>query len=174
MFQNSLLDDTLYGKHFICITNYKKYAHIMRGSRKFCQMGSKFDNVFFSFFVDEGVEDPKVHYKWAIIGPLAKRNLDGVSLAGRWWPNIDCWLASFVIFQRIRTSIAIKPDIFVIFQGGSKPLSPPLALPMHRLAIMWAMIRQIPQNKCAPSEDSCQPEHPPSLTRVFTVRWLCN
>ena len=37
----------------------------MRGSRKFCQRGSKFDNVFFLFLfffifflVDEGIEDP--------------------------------------------------------------------------------------------------------------------
>ena len=27
------------------------------------------------------------------------------------------------------------------------------------------------QNDCAPSEDSCQPGHPPSLIRVFAVRW---
>ena len=38
----------------------------MRGSRKFCQRGSKFDNAFF-----------------VIIGPPAKRHLNGVSLAGR-------------------------------------------------------------------------------------------
>ena len=40
------------------------------------------------------------------------------------WPNIECWLGSFVIFQRIQTSIAKKPYIFVIFQGwggGSRP-----------------------------------------------------
>ena len=35
----------------------------MRGSRKFCQRGSKFDNVFFFFFfflVDEGIEAPNI------------------------------------------------------------------------------------------------------------------
>ena len=33
----------------------------------------------------------KYHYKWAIIGPPAKRHLNGVSLAGRWWwPTIEC------------------------------------------------------------------------------------
>ena len=30
----------------------------MRGSRKFCQRGSKFDNFF--FLVDEGIEDPNI------------------------------------------------------------------------------------------------------------------
>ena len=32
-----------------------------------------------------------------------------VSLASRWWPNIHCWLGSFVIFQGFRSSIAMKP-----------------------------------------------------------------
>ena len=50
-----------------------------------------------------------------IIGPPAKRHLNGVSLAHC---NIKWWLGSFVIFQEIRTSIAKKPYIFVIFQGG--------------------------------------------------------
>ena len=40
---------------------------------------------------------------------------------------IESWLGSFVIFQGIRTSIAKKPYIFVIFfgEGGPDPLSPP-------------------------------------------------
>ena len=35
----------------------------MRGSRKFCQRGSKFDNVFFICLfclVDEGIDDPNI------------------------------------------------------------------------------------------------------------------
>ena len=59
----------------------------------------------------------KYHYKLAIIGPLAKRHLNGVSLAGRSWPKIECWLGSYVLFQGMRASIAKKPYIFVIFQG---------------------------------------------------------
>ena len=48
----------------------------MRGSRKFCQRGSNFDNVFcFIFLVDEGREDPST----TISGP----SLNGVSLACR-------------------------------------------------------------------------------------------
>ena len=41
--------------------------------------------------------------------------------------QIKCWLGSFVIFQGIRTSIAKKPYISVIFQwggGGLDSLSP--------------------------------------------------
>ena len=61
----------------------------------------------------------------AIIGRAAERHLNGVSLAGRWWPNIESLLGSCVILQGIRTSIVQKPYIFVIFQGGSGPPVPP-------------------------------------------------
>ena len=41
--------------------------------------------------------------------PAMKSHLNGVSLAGRWWPNTDCWLVSFVVLQGIRISITKKP-----------------------------------------------------------------
>ena len=47
--------------------------------------------------------------------------------------NIEGWLGSFVIFQGIRSSIANKPYIFVIFQrggGGVRTPFPPLDPPM--------------------------------------------
>ena len=56
--------------------------------------------------------------KLAIIGPPAKRHLNGVSLAGRLWPDTECLLVSFVVLQEIRTNDAKKPSIIVIFQGG--------------------------------------------------------
>ena len=47
----------------------------MRGSRKFCQWGSKFDNVFLVFFlVDEGIEDPNV----TISGPSSARQQNAI------------------------------------------------------------------------------------------------
>ena len=54
----------------------------MRESRKFCQRGSKFDNVF--FFSCWGNKGSKNRFNWAIIGSPAKRHLNGVSLACRW------------------------------------------------------------------------------------------
>ena len=36
----------------------------------------------------------------------------------------------------------------------------------------WAATWQNQQSDCAPSEDSDQPGHPPSLIRVFAVRWM--
>ena len=64
--------------------------------------------------------------EWAIIGPPAKRHLNGVSLTGRWWPNTEYWRVSFVVLQEIRTNDAKKPSIIVIFQGGGglDPLPP--------------------------------------------------
>ena len=56
--------------------------------------------------------------------PPAKRHLNSVSLAGRRWPNIECWLSSFVIFQGNQTSIAKKTYIFVIYQGADPLTSP--------------------------------------------------
>ena len=43
--------------------------------------------------------------------------------------------------------------------------------PQHNQpTIIWAATWQNKQNECAPSEDSDQPEHPSSLTSVFTFR----
>ena len=58
----------------------------------------------------------KYHHESAITIPLV----------GRWWPNIECWLCSFVIFHGIQTSIAKKPYIFCDFsgEGGWDPCPP--------------------------------------------------
>ena len=74
-------------------TTYLLNGLRMRGSRKFCQRGPTF-------------------CKRATNGPPAKRHSNGVllagrvSLAGRWWPNTECWLVSFVVLQGIRTNNA--------------------------------------------------------------------
>ena len=52
---------------------------IMHGSRKFCQSGSKFDNVFFFFLVDEGIEDPNI----TINGQSSAHQQNTI----RWWAD---------------------------------------------------------------------------------------
>ena len=54
----------------------------MRGSRKFCQMGSKKRLRFFFFFflVDEGIEDPNT----IINGPSSARQRNAIYMAFRW------------------------------------------------------------------------------------------
>ena len=64
--------------------------------------------VTFFFVVDEG-KRIQISNKWAIFGPLAKRHLNGVSLAGRWLPNIECWFGSFVNLQGIRPVLLRNP-----------------------------------------------------------------
>ena len=49
----------------------------MRGSRKFCQRGSKFDNFF---LVDEMIEDPNM----TINGPSSTRQRNAIEMAFRW------------------------------------------------------------------------------------------
>ena len=68
----------------------------MRGSRKFCQRGPNFDNVFFSLIRGGRIQISLLagHQR-----PPAKRHLNGVSPVGRRWPNIECWLGSFVIVR---------------------------------------------------------------------------
>ena len=65
--------------------------------------------------------------KRTFIDPPAKRHLNYVSLADRWWPNIECCLGSSVIFHGIQTSIDKEPYSFVIFEKGVRtPCPPPL------------------------------------------------
>ena len=55
----------------------------MRGSRKFCQRGSNFDNVFLFFFlhvIDEGREDPNT----TISGPSSARQRNAIKMAFHW------------------------------------------------------------------------------------------
>ena len=92
----------------------------VRGSRVLSEGVQLWQRLF--SFSWSGERGSKYHLKWAIIGPPAERHLNGISLACRWRPNIECWLGRFVIV--IRTSIAKKPYIFVTFQGGPDPLPP--------------------------------------------------
>ena len=97
----------------------------MRGSRKFCQRGSNDNNFIFSFFFirEEGV----------VITLLAGHDRPASETPFKWrftgrpiWPNIECYLGSFVIFQGIQTSFAKKPYIFCDFSRGSERPVPPL------------------------------------------------
>ena len=86
--------------------------------------GSNFDKVFFLNLMRGELGDQK-HFMRAIIGPPAERHLNGVSLACRYWPNIECWLGNSVIFQGFRTSFSKNPYIIVIFlRGLSRPPAP--------------------------------------------------
>ena len=59
------------------------------------------------------------------------RHWNGVSLAGRLWPNIKCWLRSFASFSRLRTRIAKEPYSTVISHGSAP-------LPLWKCAWMYS------------------------------------
>ena len=99
---------------------------IMRGSRKFCQRGSNFDNVVL-FCVDEGREDPSTTISYTTM-TFRWRADDG--------PTLNAGLVA-AIFQGIRTCIARKPYIFVIFQGGPDPLAPSGSAHAHIWRQIW-------------------------------------
>ena len=111
---------------------------------KFCQRGSNSDNVFFfvvfffSFFSSWRENGSKVPLRAGHHRPTSETPLNGVSLACRWWPNIEFWLGSFVIFQGIWASIAKKPIFLWFFTGVSGPHAPPPPLdPPMTLQIIW-------------------------------------
>ena len=64
--------------------------------------------------------------KLAIISPPANCHLVGVSLAGRWWPNIECWLDG-LWFSRGTEPVLLRNLIHVAlwyFRRGPHPVLP--------------------------------------------------
>ena len=60
--------------------------------------------------------------------PASETPLNGVSLACRWWPNVECWLGSFENFKG-SGPVLLRNSIFLWFfrgggGGGPDPLSP--------------------------------------------------
>ena len=102
--------------------------YCMGVTRKFCQMGSNFDVVFFGFIL---VYKGREYLNTTISRPSSAHQGNTIFMACLWWPNNECWLGSFVIFQGIPTSSAKKPYIFVIFQRSRPPVPLPLDTPMY-------------------------------------------
>ena len=69
-------------------------------------------------------------------GPPAKQHFNGVSLVGGWWPTIECWISSFVIFGGSGPELLRKP-IFCNFPGGGSgtpvpPLDPHVCTVLYK------------------------------------------
>ena len=94
----------------------------LRGSRTFARGGHNmitFFSLFFFFFLMRGKVEPNSTIK-------RQRNAIyiGVSLAGRWWPNIECCLGSFVIFRESATVLIINPIFLWFFREVRTPYHP--------------------------------------------------
>ena len=91
--------------------------------------------VQFCFLVDEGIEDLNA----VMFGPSSARQWNAITMAFCWQayagPTLNASDGSFVIFQGIRTSIAKKSYMFVIFQGGGGGSGPPV--PPSGSAYVW-------------------------------------
>ena len=100
------------------------------------------------FLVDEGRgERNQISLKADIIGPPAKRHLNGIWLADRSWSNIKCWLGSVVIFQGIPTSISKEPYSFMILQGEVVRTLCPSSGSTHETA--WYLVLRLLNNSHA-------------------------
>ena len=74
----------------------------------------------FSWWEERGSK----YHNTANIGPPAKRHLNGVSLACWWWPNIESWFSSLVIFRGSGPVLLWNPIFLWFFRGGGPdPLS---------------------------------------------------
>ena len=88
------------------------------------------DNVFFpSFFKGERIQ---ISLKAGHHRPASEAPLNGISLACRCWPNVECWLVSFENF-RGSGSVLLRNPYFCDFPvggggfgGGPDPPVPPL------------------------------------------------
>ena len=69
----------------------------MRGSRKFCQRGPNFNFLFFLIYFFMRVGRIQIPLLAGHQRPASESHSNGVSLAGRWWPNTECWLVSFMV-----------------------------------------------------------------------------
>ena len=91
-----------------------------------------------TFLVEEGTEDPNTTKS----GPLSAHQQNAILMVFRWrandGPTLNAGLID-VILQRIRTRIAKKPYIFVIFQGGGS-WSPPVSPLDLRMAYIYAQL----------------------------------
>ena len=104
------------------------FSHTMRGSRKFCQSKSTFGNFFCCCCCCWGRErgTNQIPLFAGHLGPASE-----TPFKCRWWPNIKCWLSSFVIF-RGPEPVLLRNPVFCDFSwGGGQDAESPLDPPIH-------------------------------------------
>ena len=101
----------------------------------------------FILFFDEGRRDPNAVLA-AINGATAKHHLNGISLVGRSWPNIECWIGSFVILRGSGPVLLKELYIFAILQEVPYRLPP---APTPHLWIRTCSVGNKPENSACPA-----------------------
>ena len=109
--------------------------------------GVQFWQLFLTFLVDwgggGGAASPNTTINW----PSSALHWNGVLLARWWWPNIECWLGSFVfLFQGIWPTQK-RTLYFCDFQGVLTPcLAPPPLDP--QMAGLYMYIKKSHTSPC--------------------------
>ena len=109
---------------FYCMPKCLNWRNILSWIPFGSDLDPNSDNVFSSsFFKRERIQ---ISLKAGHHRPASETPLNGVLLACRWWPNVECWLGSFENFKR-SGPVLLRNSIFLLFfrRGrGPDPLSP--------------------------------------------------
>ena len=114
--------------YFACFLShaqmFKLTKHYFLNSIRIWSGSELWQRFFSSFFKGERIQ---ISLKTGHHRPASETPLNGVSLACRWWPNVECWLGSFENSWGSGPVLLRNSIFFFIFQrGGPDPLSPPL------------------------------------------------
>ena len=102
-----------------------------------------------------------------------------IPISKQWRPWLGVWSGSALCLcpkhgtlgiYGLTRRLALTVNWSVAFAGPFYSLDFCMAIQVLAHHHQWATTRQNQQNDCAPSDDSDQPGHPPSLIRVFAVR----
>ena len=107
--------------------------------------------------------DMRFLYKHYSVREIDKQNLKSFSVA-RWRQSRALYHESVLLYSHLSKQWCMKQKRH--FLSSVLSIKASQSSTIYRLAATW----QNQQYECAPSEDSDQPGHPPSLIRVFAVR----
>ena len=97
------------------------YLHACADQESFVRGGST-QKTFCFCFSWGGERQSKYHYNWAIIGPPAKRHLNGISLTSH-WRHFESGLVALWFFKE-SGPVLLRNIIFLCFFRGSGPPVP--------------------------------------------------
>ena len=95
---------------------HHKYQHA-----RIQKVFSEVFQLWLRFFIWWGQRGSKYHCKRAIIGPPAKRHLNGVSLAGRWWPKLNAGMVALWFYRGSGPVLQRNPIFLCFFRGYGSP-----------------------------------------------------
>ena len=114
----------------ILVRKSNKTSHAMLNHawiQKFCQTKSNLTMIHFFRWMEWGIKIPL---------KAGHRQPNSKTLAGRWLPNMECWLGSFWFFRGSGPVLLKSPKDFRFFRVGVRTLCRPLSGSAH-LTLSW-------------------------------------